>query len=126
MPAETGAAATNAYNTAMALFTTEAARLAINVLKATSGVFSLVEKARSSPAIVAGEVGLSGFPRLKKLTATGAITTARHVLSEPSHLAVLRLHTLNEDEEGRDVARAVAPASAGDSLCFHPGKEARR
>jgi len=27
--------------------------------------------------IVSGEVDLSGFPRLKKLTATGAITTAR-------------------------------------------------
>ena len=36
MPTETGAAATNAYNTAMALATTEAARLAIKVLKATS------------------------------------------------------------------------------------------
>ena len=41
MPAETGAAETNAYNTATALATTEAARLAIKVLKATSGVFSL-------------------------------------------------------------------------------------
>ena len=57
MPAETGPAATNAYNTAMALATTEAAG--------------------NLPAIVAGEVGLSGFPRLKKLAATGAITTAR-------------------------------------------------
>ena len=47
-------------------------------LKATSRVFSLlVGKARNLPAIVAGEVGLSGFPRLKKLTATGTITTAR-------------------------------------------------
>ena len=36
----------NAYNTAMALATTEAARLAIKVLKATSGVFSLVGQAR--------------------------------------------------------------------------------
>ena len=71
IPAETGAAATNACNTAMALATTEAARLAIKMLKATSGVFSLVGKARNLLAIVAGEVGLSGFPRLKKLTATG-------------------------------------------------------
>ena len=54
MPAETGAAATNACNTAMALATTEAARLAIKVLKVTSGVFSLVGKARNLPAIVAG------------------------------------------------------------------------
>ena len=37
----------------------------------------------------------------------------RHVPSEPSHLAVLRLHTLNEDEEGRDVLaqlRRLPPA----------------
>ena len=46
MPAETDVAATNAYNTATALATTEAARLAIKVLKATSGVFSLVGQAR--------------------------------------------------------------------------------
>ena len=80
MPAETGAAATNAYNTAMALAlaTTEAARLAIKVPKATSGVFSLVGKARNLPVIVAGEVDLSDFPRLKKLTATGAITPPPH------------------------------------------------
>ena len=77
MSAETGAAATNAYNTAMALATTEAARLAIKGLKATSGVFSLVGNARNLPAIVAGEVDVSGFPRLKKPTATGAITYAR-------------------------------------------------
>ena len=54
MPAETDAAATNAYNTATALATTEAARLAIKVLKATSGAFSLVGRARNLPAIVAG------------------------------------------------------------------------
>ena len=36
MPAETGAAATNAYSTVTALAATEAARLAIKVLKATS------------------------------------------------------------------------------------------
>ena len=78
LPAETGAAATNAYNMATALATTEVARVAIKVLlKATGGVFSLVGRARNLPAIVAGEVGLSGFPRLKKLMATGAITTAR-------------------------------------------------
>ena len=70
-------AATNTYNTAMASATTEAARLAIKVLKATSGVLSLVGKARNLPAIVTGEVSLSGFPRPKKLTATVAITTAR-------------------------------------------------
>ena len=62
---------------AMATATTETTRLAIKVLKATSGVFSLIDKARNLPAVVASEVDLSGFPRLKKITATGAIATAR-------------------------------------------------
>ena len=68
MPADTGAAATNAYNTAMALAlaTTEAARLAIKVPKATSGVFSLVGKARNLPAIVAGAVDVSFFFRVRR------------------------------------------------------------
>ena len=91
LPAETGPATTNAYNAAMATITTEAAHLVryqgaqkgpallfLRILKATSGVFSLIGKARNLQAVVAGEVNLSGFPRrLKKITATGAINTAR-------------------------------------------------
>ena len=77
LPAETGAAATQAYNTAFTAAATEAARLAVKMVKATKGTFSLMGTVRNLPAVFAGNIELSGFPRLRKITPGGAITTAR-------------------------------------------------
>ena len=86
LPAETGAAATNAYNTAMATATTEAARLATKVLKATSGVFSLVGEARNLLAIVAGEARRrhASEPRLPMCGSARRLRKKTTVLRPPS------------------------------------------
>ena len=56
-----GAHADTAYNNATAAATTEAQRKAVKVIIAKDGKLSLGKIKRSMPAVVGGEVGVSGL-----------------------------------------------------------------
>ena len=62
-PPETGAAATNAYNTAItATDDSYAARIAVKVVKATQATMSLIGSVRNLPMINTARLGLAAFP----------------------------------------------------------------
>ena len=65
-------AADRLYTDALAKADTEAARAAVELVKAMGGTMGLLQTVRNLPMEVAGEVDVSGFPRLKKLVPAGA------------------------------------------------------
>ena len=69
---ESGAAADRLYSDALAKADTEAARAAVELVKAMGGTMGLLQTVRNLPKEEAGEVDVSGFPRLKKLVPAGA------------------------------------------------------
>ena len=76
-PPETGAAATNAYNTAMAATDSYAARVAVKIVKATQGTMSLIGSVRNLPMVNGARLSLAAFPRLQKITPRSTIQTSR-------------------------------------------------
>ena len=63
-----GTHADTAFNNATAAATTEAQRQAIRLVTAKDGKLSLTKIKRTMPGATGGEVDVSGFPRLAKLS----------------------------------------------------------
>ena len=76
-PPETGAAATNAYATAMTATDSYAARVAVKVAKATQGAMSLIGSVRNLPMANGARISLAAFPRLQKIAPRSTIQTSR-------------------------------------------------
>ena len=74
---ETGAAATNAYNTAITATDSYAARVAVKVAKATQGTISLIGSVRNLPTVNGARLSLAAFPRLQKIAPRSTIQTSR-------------------------------------------------
>ena len=76
-PPETGAAATNAYDTAMTATDSYAARVAVKVAKATQGTMRLIGSVRNLPMVNGARLSLATFPRLQKIAPRSTIQTSR-------------------------------------------------
>ena len=76
-PPETGAAATNAYSTAMTATDSYAARVAVKVANATQGTMSLIGSVRNLPMVNGACLSLAIFPRLQKIAPRSTIQTSR-------------------------------------------------
>ena len=76
-PPETGAAATNAYNTAMNAADSSSARIAVKVVKATQGTMSLMGSVRNLPMVNGARLSLAAFPRLQKIAPRSTMLTSR-------------------------------------------------
>ena len=76
-PPETGAAATNAYNTAMNATDSQAARVGVKVSKATQGTMSLIGSLRNLPMANGARPSLAAFPRFQKIAPRSTIQTSR-------------------------------------------------
>ena len=76
-PPETGAAATNAYNTAMTTTDSYAARVAVKIVKATQGTMSLMGSVRNLPLVNGARLSIAAFPRLQKIVPRSTIQTSR-------------------------------------------------
>ena len=61
-PPKTGAAATNAYNTAMTATDSYSARVAMKVAKATQGTMSLIGSVRKLPMVNSARLSLVALP----------------------------------------------------------------
>ena len=61
-PPETGAAATNAYNTSMTTTDSYAARVAVKVAKATQGAMSSIASVRNLPMVNGARLSLAAWP----------------------------------------------------------------
>ena len=83
-----GAHADTAYNNAMAAAATEAQRKAVKLVIAKDGKLSLAKVKRSMPAVVGGEVDVSGFPRLAKLNPSTARVSEGRLRSLATRLNV--------------------------------------
>ena len=76
-PPENGAAATNAYGTAMTATDSYAARVAVKVAKATQGTMRLIGSARNLPTVNGARLSLAAFPLLQKITLRSTIQPSR-------------------------------------------------
>ena len=76
-PPETGAAATNAYNTARTVTDSYSARVAVKVAKATQGAMSLIGSVRNFAMFHGARLSLAAFPRLQKIAPRSTIQTSR-------------------------------------------------
>ena len=76
-PPETGAAATNAYNTAIAATDSYSARVAVKVVKATQGTMRLIGTVRNLSMVNGARCSLAAFPRLQKIAPRSTIQTSR-------------------------------------------------
>ena len=77
-PPGTGAAATNAYNTAMTATDSYSARVAaVKVVKATQGTMSLIGSVRNLPMVSGARLSLAAFPRLQKIAPRSTTQTSR-------------------------------------------------
>ena len=77
-PPGTGAAATNAYNTAMTATDSYAARVAVKVAKATQGMMSLIGSVRNLPMVNTARLSLAAFPTASE------DRTSQHNRDEPA------------------------------------------
>ena len=107
---DTGAHADTAYNNATAAATTEAQRKAVKVIIAKDGKLSLGKIKRSMPAVVGGEVGVSG---LKLSPSTSRISEGRlRSLATRLKVALPAAADLTEEARSQWVAGLALMASS--------------
>jgi hypothetical protein len=75
--AETGAAAENATATALSGADSQAAALAVRIVKAAKGSMELMNSVKNLPQIGGGRIELTAFPRLAKISAQSTMKMDR-------------------------------------------------